>query len=89
MKQTEDVISCLPEHVERGISKYNGQKDLHLQAVIKAAGYEYVPYLFSDKRVLLILPKKNEPIPVTGIPTALAAFIYLNEEVLSRLLNLE
>ena len=44
------------QHIERGIEKYKGVKDVELNRFIANAGLSYVAYTFLDGRVLLILP---------------------------------
>ncbi len=63
--------------IEPGIKKYSGELDMHLHAVIKAAGLDYTPYTFSDGRILLVLPNDK------------GAFLYKTEEIMSELLSLE
>ena len=92
MKNGKGVISVAPEHIEPGIKKYKGEIDKHLQAVIKAAGFDYIPYAFNDGRILLVLPNKAKPNVVNEPSMALlplAAFLYDNEVVLSEALHLE
>lgn len=44
------------KHVERGIQKYQGVKDVELNRFIGNAGLRYEAYTFNDGRVLLVLP---------------------------------
>ena len=77
MKDKDGIITVKSEHIEKGIKKYNGTIDKHLQALIRNAGLSFTPYSFSDGRVLLVLPHNT------------SAFLYPNEDVLYRTLNLE
>lgn len=77
MKNKKGVISVASNHIEAGILKYKGEVHLHLQAVIKSAGFDYTPYAFNDGRILLVLPNNT------------AAFLYDSEDVLTEALSLE
>ena len=50
------IIAVNSEHIEKGIEKYGGVVDEHLQKLIGQAGLQYTPYRFKDGRVLLVLP---------------------------------
>ena len=56
MNRKKEVVSIAQSHIERGIAKYNGILDGQLVSLIKAAGLQYTPYIFSDGRILLVLP---------------------------------
>lgn len=71
------IIKVQLEHIELGILKYGGVVDVHLQTLIKAAGLEYIPYVFKDGRILLVLPNN------------MGAFLYSNKENLFSVLKLE
>lgn len=77
MKQEKPVISVAPENITKGIEKYKGVIDLHMQAVIKATGFNYTPYTFEDGRILLVLGGNK------------AAFLYKTEEIMNDMLSLE
>lgn len=77
MKQKKPVVSVAVKDIEHGIRKYKGELDKHLQAVIKAAGFDYTPNIFEDGRVFLVLPENR------------GAFLYKTEKILSELLSLE
>ncbi len=77
MKNKKGVISVSSKHIDAGIEKYKGEIHLHLQAVIKSAGFDYTPYALNDGRILLVLPNKT------------CAFLYDNEELLTESLSLE
>jgi hypothetical protein len=50
------IVTVASNHIEAGIKKYGGQVDAHLASLIKSAGLTYTPYLFTDGRILLVLP---------------------------------
>lgn len=73
----QKALSVAPSHIEPGIKKYGGQISEHLHKVIKASGLDYTPYVFTDGRILLVLPNKT------------AAFLYSSDESLYGSLRLD
>ena len=71
------IITVAPNHIEAGIAKYGGQIDPHLSTLIKSAGLMYTPYLFTDGRILLVLPGN------------VSAFLYPDRDFLFATLNWE
>ena len=49
----ERVITVQKEHIERGIEKYQGKQDEHLESLLRNANLPCTPYVFNDGRVLL------------------------------------
>jgi hypothetical protein len=76
MNEKKGIVSIESKHIDPGIKKYNGEIDIHLSELIKSAGLAYTPYLFSDGRILLVLPY------------ATAAFLYPDKETLFEALSL-
>ena len=74
---SDKIITVAKHHIERGIEKYKGVVDEHLQGIITRSGYEYTPYLFADGRVLLVLPHN------------LSALLYPSKKVLFEKLVLD
>lgn len=72
----KDITIVQSKHIDLGIKKYEGKLDLELQSLIKAAGYEYIPYIFKDGRILLVLPFN------------ISAILYANKQVLYKKLQL-
>lgn len=70
------VITIAAHHIQPGIVKYGGVEDEHLSKLIKSAKLEYIPYVFRDGRILLVLPDKS------------SALLYANKDVLYQLLDL-
>ncbi len=73
----QEVIVVAEKHIEAGIKKYDGKIDSHIQRLLSNAQMSYVPYRFSDGRILLVLPNNS------------GAFLYSNEQTLFEKLSLE
>lgn len=58
MNTNKHIIQVSAKNIDRGIERYGGVIDNHLQNLIKSAGLEYTPYKFVDGRILLVLPNK-------------------------------
>ena len=56
---SNNVISVDKQYIKHGIEKYDGVIDVYLHSLIKNAGFDYIPYLFKDGRVLLVVPPEN------------------------------
>ena len=77
MSDEKKIVSVSSNHIEAGIKKYGGEVDLQLASLIKSAGMTYTPYLFTDGRILLVLPNN------------ISAFLYPDKDSLFKNLNLE
>ncbi len=75
--QGQGVIKVKQEHIQRGLEKYQGQPDEHLNGILARAGFQYSVYRFADGRILLVLPHE------------IAAFLYQNEQHLFQTLELD
>jgi hypothetical protein len=49
------IIRVKKEHIPLGIEKYKGKFDEELARHLKNAKLDYIPYLFEDGRVLMVL----------------------------------
>ncbi len=76
MKDKDGIITVTSQYIERGIKKYEGVIDIHLQALIQKAKLSYTPYRFNDGRVLLVLPENS------------CAFLYPSLDILYASLDL-
>jgi hypothetical protein len=77
MDDKKKIITVASNNIEKGISKYGGKVDAHLSSLIKGANLTYTPYVFTDGRILLVLPNN------------ISAFLYPNKEFLFEHLSLE
>ena len=76
MSNQSNIVTVLPKHIEKGIERYGGIQDKHLNQLIKNANLEYTAYIFDDSRILLVLPDRT------------CAFLYPNIETLYNNLDL-
>ena len=53
------IIHVKQEHIQLGIEKYKGVLDEDLGRHLKNAQLDYVPYVFEDGRVLMVLEMMN------------------------------
>lgn len=53
------IIRVKSDHIQPGIEKYKGKIDAELQRHLINAKLEYIPYLFEDGRVLMVLEIMN------------------------------
>lgn len=53
------IINVKAEHIQLGIEKYKGKFDESLARHLKNAQLEYIPYVFEDGRVLMVLEIMN------------------------------
>ncbi len=49
----DKIITVQKEHINRGVEKYKGVKDDHLESLLRNANMPCTPYIFNDGRVLL------------------------------------
>ncbi|MEZ5007945.1 MAG: hypothetical protein R2728_12750 [Chitinophagales bacterium] len=56
---SEPIIHVKSEHIQPGIEKYKGKVDEDLQRHLKNAKLEYIPYVFEDGRVMMVLEMMN------------------------------
>jgi hypothetical protein len=49
------IIHVKKEHIPLGIEKYKGKIDEELARHLKNAKLDYIPYVFEDGRVLMVL----------------------------------
>ncbi len=49
------IIQVKKEHIQPGIEKYKGEIDPALQRHLKNADLDYMPYVFEDGRVMMVL----------------------------------
>ena len=56
MNEKKGIVPIAAKHIEAGIKKYNGASDQKLNALIQTAGFNYSSYVFTDGRILLVLP---------------------------------
>jgi hypothetical protein len=70
MNNKKGVVPIAPKHIEAGIAKYGGVIDSHLTSLMKGANLQYIPYLFNDGRILLVMHGN------------LAAFLYDDKDTL-------
>ena len=47
------------DHLQRGINKYNGRVDTHIQQLLVHAHIRATPYIFADGRVLLVYDQQS------------------------------
>jgi len=76
MKNNKGIIRVLAQHIDRGIERYEGVKDKHLNQLIEKAHFDYTVYRFNDGRILLVLPHNT------------CAFLYPSKEALFGALDL-
>jgi hypothetical protein len=76
MSDKKEIVSVAVEHIDAGIKKYKGIPDVRLDGLIKSAGLNYTSYVFSDGRILLVMPNK------------IGAFLYADENILFQTLDL-
>ena len=76
MKNTKGVVTVAQGHIDKGIAKYGGVIDAQLTSLIKSAGLQYMPYLFNDGRILLVMPNN------------LGGFLYDDREAMLEALSL-
>lgn len=55
----DQIIHVKSEHIQAGIQKYKGKIDVELQRHLKNARLEYIPYVFEDGRVMMVLEIMN------------------------------
>ncbi len=53
------IINVKAEHIQPGIEKYKGKLDSELARHLKNAQLDYMPYVFEDGRVLMVLEVMN------------------------------
>ena len=49
------ILKVKQEHIQPGIEKYKGKLDAELQRHLKNAELDYLPYVFEDGRVMMVL----------------------------------
>lgn len=74
----KEVVLVKGMHILPGINKYHGVRDSALEAhVVRSGKTDFEVYRFQDNRILLVYPFKTH------------AFLYANEEIFTRLIDLE
>lgn len=52
------IVNVRPEHIDKGIERYEGVADSYLNNLLSKADLHYTAYRFRDGRILLVLPGK-------------------------------